>query len=374
MNNYKKILTLILILNGLLLCSHLAHAQSKVGTTAVYTLTWQNSARVKAMGGCSVALVDAQSQFSNPAAMGIFALDNVLAANIANKTDAFPESSAGAMEFGTWGLTARLLPHSAHFWDKAFNYCVAFGYSYGKVEVTIPYTSYEDPFGQDDVTIDVHDQWRVYSGGLAFRTGKMVLGAGYVYKDIEVELSEGTHDGSCYDLGILASVRLADSQSNLLQPAFNAVISAGFVRTNVGSMEFGDNTYNFPTVNTFGLSTCLEYKNGRNIGLTFTPAFQLETFDEDIQPDIKRFGLEAGFNEAIFGRLGQITNEFYNDDFWSFGFGVSFKGLYNNILYPSKKAADTGDILSHLDIRFDFARSKLAFYEKTNFYHLSLSI
>jgi hypothetical protein len=374
MRIYQKTLAIILILGGLLPYSQLAWAQTKVGSTAVNTLSWQNSARTKAMGGCSVALIDAQSQFSNPAAMGVFALDNILAINVDSKTQGVPESDMDGIVYKTRSVMARLLPYSDDLLGNNTRYAIAAGYTYSSIGFTMTQTGYEDWNGSEGLEFNLKDFYYEYSGSIAFRTGPITAGAGYTEKKVSQDFPGITYKSHCYDIGVLASLQLMRSPLNENKATFDAAVSFGYVRANVGSITLLSGTYDFPKTNIMGISAWLGYKNGRNINLAFMPAFQFETFEEEGRRDIKRFGLEAGFDEAIFGRIGYSIDEFGDESPVTFGFGLSSRGLYNNILYPSKKDTNPGGFLAKLDIRFDYARSRLAFFEKTNFYHISLSL
>ena len=377
MRIYQKTLAIILILGGLLCYSQLAWAQTKVGSTAANTLSWQNSARTKAMGGCSVALIDAQSQFSNPAAMGVFALDNILAINVDSKTQGVPESDMDGIVYKTRSVMARLLPYSDDLLGDDPWYAIAAGYTYSSIGFTITSLGYGD-WNQyhflKGLEFNLKEFYYEYSGSIAFRTGPITAAAGYTEKKVSQDFPGITYKSHCYDIGVLAALQLMRSPLNENRATFDAAVSFGYVRANVGSITLLSGTYDFPKTNIMGISTWLGYKNGRNINLVLVPAFQFETFEEEGCRDIKRFGLEAGFDEAIFGRIGYSIDEFGDESPVTFGFGLSSRGLYNNILYPSKRDANPGGFPAKFDIRFDFARSRLAFFEKTNFYNISISL
>ena len=361
----------------LILCVGSVVAQSKVGTIRVPTIQWQNSPRSQALGGCSITLVDEQSQFYNPAAMGVFSLDNIIAFGFNTNTEAWPKNVNMSEVLKTWGLNFRILPFITDFQRSKTDYALSFAFGNNRVESSLRYTNYDYWEGENadpEGTFYAQDDWYTYSGSFAFRYGILTAGLGYTYKDVTENTGGVDYNGNCYDLGLIASLKIINTPRISGQPGLAASASGAIARSNIGSMTYGTLTYNFPEVSMYGLSGQVEYNNGRNLSLTFLPTFQYEVFDEEGHPKTKRFGLESGLNDAVFGRIGYIIDEFDNEDFLTFGFGVSLKGIYSNLLFPSREAGNQNNILTFLDIRFDFARSKLVPFEKTNFYHVSLSL
>jgi len=183
--------------------------QLDIVNAAVLSLTNINSPRANGMGGCVANLVDEQSGYYNPGALGLFHLKRIAAFSAPNNTRWLPELSDD-FRLKTWsaslGGSYQLLTRST---GKRFNISLGLAYSRMKMEWGTFSRTFETP--EPIGTIETYDKVNTYSLGVAVEYYAR-LGVGYSIKKIHSQFSVpgagtetgvGTTEGDAHDYGII---------------------------------------------------------------------------------------------------------------------------------------------------------------------------
>ncbi len=360
-----RFIALYLIL--LILCPpYLSLSQAKDGVTIYNFPQLSNSARVNALGGCSINLVDEQSACHNPGAAGLFYLTKSLSMTVPFPVKVNPfaeEVTANSVGIG-YKLPLKFLAES----NKApVETCLGISYYYSHLKIDeYPLTDYYYPLGIDSFGspdyCSASNNLHALSMGIGCRVKRLQLGIGYTLKSIYREPSSINATGIAHDLGIIAKIAL----SNKIQGNNNQKIEASiaFVIANLGN--------NLETSH-LGLGAEYSYENNGEILFYLHPIVQCDNWLMEWDDKYFRFGLEAGVMDILFGRTGKIKDNVDLD--W--GCGISLMKAYRKFFGKNHHSDSTGFIdylKENLDIKFDYARAKSQYPDTINFYKITLSL
>lgn len=330
----KFLLAFVILILGF---TAMAYSQAKVGTAGAVFLQYSPSARANGMGEAGVALTSLNSPYYNPA----------LIASPANpyrfSTSFWPVKNKifnDAYKFGSCNVIYSL-PKGALGLGE--NHTISFGYFRTSFKSKpIPVTTYEYPDGTGEfITLSNYNHNLALAYG---NKGILDVSAGVSLKLIGQTYDEESSNTQAIDFGLLIGKNLEiESLDNsifhgsrlYLIPAF------GLSNSNIGSdIEYVDQTWPLWQISRFGFSTkiglAIEYIDETIDILSITAAYENENQNRDVDYDYKRkkYGIEFGFYEAVYFRVGKILHD-WEDDVNTIGFSVRtdrlLKPIFGNI-------------------------------------------
>lgn len=361
----------------LILClPYLSLSQAKEGVTIYNFPQSSNSARVNAMGGCSINLVDEQSAFHNPGAAGLFYLTKSLSMTVPFPVKVNPfaeEVTANSVGIG-YKLPLKFLAES----NKApVETCLGISYYYSHLKIDeYPLTDYYYPLG-----IDSFGSPRYYSAsnnlhalslGFGWRVKRFQLGFGYTMKAFFDQVESIDASGIGHDLGLVAKMTLPNKVKDNINEKID--VSVALVIANIGSdLNFIGQQHPLPKTNRLGLGAKYFFENNGEILFYLHPIVQCDNWLIEWDDKYFRFGLETGVMDILFGRAGKIKGNVDLD--W--GCGISLMNAYRKFFGKNHHSDSTGFIdhlKENLDIKFDYARAKSQYPDAINFYKITLSL
>lgn len=351
-------------------------------TDPVFLQIWPD-ARGNALGGSLVAVADPAATYYNPAAIGMFSLNNLGAIGYA-ETDYFSSSSIDIEHtyfYANFGINNSV-------WKTSSPHNFSIGLQYKK-----QFLGYTQTYGVPVTTSDEsYEKNKSITLGLAAeRTVAIAVGA--TINNIKKRGGPWTDKGRAYDFGFQVSAPVFRSLVALGMRAENRsespnlyefLLSFGWSRLNEGSgME--DGIQPFPRMSRYGFALDFNwnYKSIRALRLLFLKSWtkHLEEKDYDGDPQTEEgWGLELTFADVFIYRTGEASfaTSDLNKDTWgvSFqtrGFTYSFYNLYLRNQYP--EGSFLHFLLTHVNIAYHHAieDSENSYINGRNWFEFSLS-
>lgn len=371
-----------------------ATAQRKVGEAGALFLLITNSARVNGMGGCALNVVDEQSPLYNPGALGLFHLDKLFSVSFPNTTDWLPQLDSD-MKLKTFTISGGA--SSRHFGAEWGGPDIALGFAYSSLKMDYGNIIAVDEFGNYLNTVNPIDEADYYSAGIGFDyyarlgigvTTKKIKSATPVYNpDLEPILDTAEADG--YDFGLILELPVAELVQRVLQPIGSATSDYGvaftpsfaYVYSNGGtdSLSYIDavNPDPLPRMRKIGVGGygALTYKSTDIFSLRM--CWERDRWEIGVPYTIYRQGGELGAMDAAFFRFGSYADAAGQEDYNTYGFGLSLHGIVKWLLLTQPEIDNR--ILRYLATHVDFTVDYAKYYgiesnlNKTTFTNLTIS-
>jgi len=379
-----------------LICALCGNTQALAGGGAAGFLMIPISARANGMGGASITLVDEESAYNNPGALGLFHMKKRLSITTPSVFDGwlpkfsnqlrlrYASFSAGKREFLNLGDDKKPSNVSAGFALSAVRL------SYGTITRT---SELGDTLG----TENPYDFSGAFSLGFGADLGVRV-GLGFSLQYVKTLLASqgvGPDPVSASDFAsnfgfileaplvhLLGDGNKASSSESTSGWEITPVIA--HVRTFIsGEFRFLDAAQVDPVVKKRRSSVALEVTKDSFWLRQFSARFvyERETDGSDISGAVlNRYGIELGALNTAFARIGKINRDQGGPNVLTYGFGASLRGLLDLINGESASMTSDSESLSFgesFDLRVDFARFTGDFDQSldgTNFLRLTASI
>ncbi|MFZ1683104.1 MAG: hypothetical protein WAU88_03145 [Candidatus Zixiibacteriota bacterium] len=356
-------------------------------TNAQVAIPWStlsNSPRSVAMGSCGVNIISPETPIYSPGALGIYALDHVLAGALPNNTDFHHElgtvpndvNFAGntylRRRYQTWGAIAAPT-YKLGKPDSTTQFRLSVGLAYSHIRW--------DWGTQVDNTLKVYDQVNCVSGAVGVEFRKFIrFGVGYTYRRIsshlpfatrsimDGELLQITSASKVHDYGLVGQLNLHSllphkfylGQSRKYFLHVEVTPSYGYVKSNVGdAMVYSDSaSYDqFVSVVSEGPAIGAALKINEAALLSF---FWCSETQKRGHRETRPHGIELGIGGILFLRQGDDVSK-VDIGYKGTGFGLSLRGVtawLNTFGVFNRIHGSIGEFVRRLDVSFDYARRK----------------
>ena len=353
---------------------------------------------VVALGGCSTTRTDAEAGLYNPAALGVFHLENKCAVSFPlHGTPVLPltDEAYTASQSVSAGLSLSQLGLAP---EHGPNLSFAFGYArsekhWGELPGSI------SGYGDDFIVEQVAESVESYSISVAIDY-KVRLACGYSSKQAHSDfarISVNDDEARLYDIGLMFTTRLrrrlhrSDSPFSAEHTFVNVVPTISFVHRNaVRKLPPEAYYYNYPgerlirARNVLGLSVrgALDREDRVEL-ISFTAAAEFSG-ETNSRAEVESVGAEIGICGLLFLRTGNRTNAYYDystggdlvpnelahfrdaRSFNSYGFGVDLGGALAwawEMGWLPRPQKPLSDVFDNLNLSFDYARMNVDRYD-----------
>ncbi|UCE66506.1 MAG: hypothetical protein JSU85_00400 [Candidatus Zixiibacteriota bacterium] len=349
-------IVIVYLATAYLMSGSAAARKAKEARTFIDSYMFGYSPRSAAMGFCGVNLVDGRSSFHNPAAMGLYHINNDFSATWVG----YPKFNYPYDRLYNFGMSARI-PYISDYLYRGdrFKTALSVGYSLSRLDYR--------PWGEPEYIW--FDRSSYYSVGIGFEYF-VKLGFGYMYNDVKTTLRSsfpeyyGTRvESSARDYGLIIELPvievLADlTGKDLSYEEFNFELAPSFayVWSNIGGNQPIADRYD-----NVGISIQGKMKLGEVLLTSMLVLTEKENYKGGYYYggyNITKYGYELSFGGFYFLRSGDYINEFLYFDFEGHtgGFGFSFNGISNWLYYLDiieDKGRISDWILKNIDITYD---------------------
>jgi hypothetical protein len=319
-------------------------SQAKVGTTGAQFLDFTTSVRSSGMGGVGVALIDRQAFAYNPASLGLSDMRFGSISLLFPPFDLGPEGSG--LNYNVINASSRILKE-----PEGWNLTIAAQRIYlgsgSMMERTYEQGTYEGT-GQFFTASD-----HAYSLTVATaHTGKVGIGFGGTVRGIAEHFYDYSATGFAIDLGGIVSIPLVSPTHPTTRPAPIMRLTSGVALRNFGpDMKFIEKKYPLPK--NFLIGTALDL---RTANWSMIASVEMETTTKLKRTD-EQFGLEIGYRDATWGRIGRTGDSDMSARLTTFGASLSMRGIVDRVISPSDQSSSKTGFFRRVDLIVSYASS-----------------
>lgn len=308
---------------AILLAYSAVFGQAKVGTTKAPFLDLPFSAQSSALGWSGVTLIDEQSAFNNPGALGLFYSDRQ-----ANLSLLVPHKLNAGITLYNGSIGYRLLSKKS---PGANRLIVAVAYNYiGLKTGWMPVRKYEQGTLDDTGSkFQASDRAQTLSAGIAWEgTTRIGLGLGVMWIDERyVNQSAST---VAANLGLIVERPFELGRAESDRPHYRLTPTFGLAFLNMGpDLKMIEENYPLPRRMNIGFSFTLE-RMKNDISTISARLISERSYDIVNQAShLWHLGAELGFYEALYFRVGYHDGDIPST---TYGLGTNLGGLINTLV------------------------------------------
>lgn len=332
---------------------------------AGYFLRIPPSARANAMGGASINLVDEESSFSNPAALGLFHLNHIASFTVPTKSTWLEEPIDDRISLQSFSLSAGL-PVTLFGANSGNPFEISFGGAFSRVRFDFDGVAANE-FGRFDGLI--YNEKIANSISLGIGAQYFVrLGIGVIYQSVKEDFLRNpvTASSISQQIGIgQFGIMLEAPLSGILPygrkyrargelPPLDLTLSVAHVRS-LSEKKFLSGE-SIEIVRTgYSVYGAL---NGKHLTrFSFRLVYERELSEVNkYEVTVNRYGGEVGLFDIAYLRIGMFDDpEFGLSEVKTYGYGIRLRGILAALFSktPASKSPTRGFIARSLDVRID---------------------
>jgi hypothetical protein len=348
------------------------------------------SPRSAGMGQCAINLVDEESATYNPGALGLFHLSKRAGFFLPVKSNYIPDLADGISprQFGV--SIGEAFDINAASPDNRDVFGAALAYS--KLKMVLPAQFRSDEIGQI-IGMQQHFQ---KSHNISFAMGfnyRIRLGLGVTYKateegDIIITNRRDIYSakGPAYDYGFIVELPLRhmltkNKNGTGQNLSIDLVPSIAYVNANNGGnlkVDGETSYYDLPHISRVGLSILGTADKNTEQLASLRISYEKETDLVTVYNDLSKVGMETGFREFLFLRVGKVDPK-SSYSFTTVGAGLDLGVLLNQLYFRNHVSPDSSwynRVIRDMSLRIDYSHyneSGESPYSNSEFINIGLS-